>query len=185
MNDPFELFGIPAAYDVDLAALERRYKELARETHPDRFAQAAAAARRAAMQRAVAVNDAWRLLRDPVRRAELLLRRAGIEIAGEGGAGGRAAPQGLLHEVMELREALMEARRAEAEDRIASLAVDVRRRRAAALARIAAGLRAGGDGNDAAAALVEVRYHDRFLDEIEDAAAARDDLAAGAGGGHA
>ncbi len=36
----FELFGLPARFAVDAAALEARYRELQREVHPDRFAAA-------------------------------------------------------------------------------------------------------------------------------------------------
>ena len=65
------------------------------------------------------LNQAWKTLRDPVRRAEYLLSLAGIDVGTEEGTQRRAAdgskqklpvPQALLMEVMELREGLMEAR---------------------------------------------------------------------------
>ena len=36
----FELFGIPVRFEVDTGELDRRYRELQREVHPDRFAAA-------------------------------------------------------------------------------------------------------------------------------------------------
>ena len=65
----FELFGLPARFAVDAAALEARYHELQREVHPDRFAAAPEAERRVSMQRATRVNEAYQTLKSPLRRA--------------------------------------------------------------------------------------------------------------------
>ena len=77
------MLGLPARYAVDLAAAEAAYKDLSRQVHPDRFATADPRARRASLARTVQLNEAWRTLKDPVRRAEYLLTRAGIDIGGE------------------------------------------------------------------------------------------------------
>ena len=76
-------WGCRARYAVDLAAAEAAYKELSRQVHPDRFATADPRARRASLARTVQLNEAWRTLKDPVRRAEYLLTRAGIDIGGK------------------------------------------------------------------------------------------------------
>src|SRR5581483_12006679 len=115
-------------FAVDLAALERRYKELTRVLHPDRFARADPRARRASLARSVQLNEAWRTLKDPVRRAEYLLSLQGIEVGGEEGTVRREGekkerlpvPQALLLEVMELREGLAEARAAGDAARVAA-----------------------------------------------------------------
>src|SRR5689334_10487801 len=83
--DFFAVLGLPRRFDLDLAEAERLYKELARRLHPDRFARADARARRASLARSVRVNDAWKTLRDPVRRAEYLLSLSGVEVGGEEG----------------------------------------------------------------------------------------------------
>jgi len=82
-QDLFDVLGVPARYAVDLAAVETAYKELSRQVHPDRFATADPRARRASLARTVQLNQAWRTIKDPVRRAEYLLSRAGIDIAGK------------------------------------------------------------------------------------------------------
>src|SRR5258706_13126182 len=65
----FELFGLPERFVVDAAALEARYRELQREVHPDRFAAAPEIERRASMQLATRVNEAYQTLKSPLRRA--------------------------------------------------------------------------------------------------------------------
>ena len=54
--DCFRVFGIPAAFDVDVADLETRYKEMTKVLHPDRFARADPQARRASLERSVQLN---------------------------------------------------------------------------------------------------------------------------------
>src|SRR4051812_18581474 len=139
--DHFRVFGIPRGYPLDLVDLERRYKEMTKVLHPDRFARADERARRASLKRSIHLNEAWRTLKDPVRRAEYLLSLAGWEVGGEGGTskpvdGHRVklpvAPA-LLMEVMELREGLAEARADGDHVKVHALAAAVRGRREAAL----------------------------------------------------
>ena len=58
--DHFAVLGVPRAYDLDVASVEAKYKELSRKLHPDRYAKADPRARKAALQRTVALNEAWR-----------------------------------------------------------------------------------------------------------------------------
>ncbi len=75
----FELFGLPARFDVDLAQLDTRYRELQREVHPDRFAAAPDAERRVSMQRATRVNEAYQTLKSPLKRAVYILQLRGVD----------------------------------------------------------------------------------------------------------
>jgi molecular chaperone HscB len=169
--DFFAVLGSPRRFAVELPALEKRYKDLTKVLHPDRFARADQRARRASLARSVQLNEAWRTLKDPVRRAEYLLSLKGIEVGGEDGTIRRdgdkkerlPVPQALLMEVMELREGLLEARGDG--PRVAALSATVRARRDEALSRAAQALDQAGHLDDAAAALVAVRYYDRFLEE--------------------
>jgi molecular chaperone HscB len=107
----FELFGLQPAYALDLGRLERAYLEIVASVHPDRHAQAGDAERRASMQMATGINEAYRTLRDPVHRAEYLLAMNGVELGLETDT---AMPREFLMEQMELRERLEAARSAEA-----------------------------------------------------------------------
>lgn len=175
--DHFTLLGTPRRFSQDLEALERRYKESTRAVHPDKFARADPQARRAAMQRTVALNEAWRTLREPVARAQYLLRVLGIDVTAEGTLPGTAegprkfaADPALLGEMMEKREALMEARLEGDEAAVAALSQQVRQsyERALAEAQVALDRQHEGDVERAANCLVAVRYYGRFLDSVED-----------------
>ena len=122
MADPFDTLGVLPEFDVDLGALEKRYRDLSRVLHPDRHVAGLAGERRIALGKAVEVNEAWRILRDPLRRAEALLRRRGSEV-GEG-AQGEVDPSFLM-DMLEQREELSEARRKGDAAAVARLAADI------------------------------------------------------------
>src|SRR6185369_3705518 len=108
VSDPFETLGLAPVFELDPATLERRHRELSRALHPDRYAGRPTSERQQALGRAIEVNEAFRTLRNPVRRAEALLARSGRPVSESGGT---PADPALLMAVMERREALGEARR--------------------------------------------------------------------------
>lgn len=180
--DHFAVLGLPRRFDLDAKAAEGRFRALSREVHPDRFATADPRARKFSMQRTVQLNEAWKTLKDPIRRAEYLLSLDGWEVGAEAGASRPGAagtrerlpvPPALLGEVLELREELAEAR-AEGDDaRVQKLAGDVRQRADEAMAQVTAGFAAAETATDRAKALepvahqlIGIRYWRRFLDEV-------------------
>lgn len=70
--DPFVMFGLPHRYHVDLAAIDQKYRALARSTHPDRFTLRPAVERRMSLQWTAALNEARRVLKDDRLRARWL-----------------------------------------------------------------------------------------------------------------
>lgn len=70
MNNPFALFGLPIAFDIDLTALNQRYLALQKSLHPDNFVGASTQEQRLAMQKSAEINDALQILKDPILRAE-------------------------------------------------------------------------------------------------------------------
>ncbi|MDP9001024.1 MAG: Fe-S protein assembly co-chaperone HscB, partial [Myxococcota bacterium] len=106
--DPFATLGIARAFDVDLGAVARAHRELSRALHPDKFVGVGQMQRLAALSKAVEANEAWRIVRDPLRRAEALFKLAGIEV--QEGKEPKAQP-GFLMEMLEQREALSDAKR--------------------------------------------------------------------------
>jgi molecular chaperone HscB len=183
--DYFRVLGVPQVFAVDLAELERRYKDTTKILHPDRYARADARARRASLERSVQLNEAWRTLKDPIRRAEYLLSLNGVDM-GEMAAGSRVdqsgdrttlpVPQVLLMEVLELRETLAEAQSNKDLREIEALVAKVRSRLETVMDDVAKGFSTSPpDLATIAARLVTVRYYRRFLDEarlILEAAAA-------------
>jgi molecular chaperone HscB len=166
MVDPFDILGIAPSFDVDLALVEKRYRDLSRVLHPDRHVGGSPAERRLALGKAVEVNEAWRLIREPIRRAEALFRRHGIDVK-EGGEP-KADPEFLM-EMMEQREALSEARAKKDALRTKNLAAEIRKREKGALGRLSEGFASRSDEPELeklVPLLGELRYYRRFLDEV-------------------
>jgi molecular chaperone HscB len=163
--DPFATLGIARAFDVDLTAVEKVHRELSRALHPDRYVGASPSERRASLAKAVEVNEAWRVVRDPVRRADALLALAGVgAAAGEGPESAKADPEFLM-DMLEQREALAEAK--------ASKDLEAVRRLASAIEERARGVEralAEGFARGEAARLVgkvgELKFYRRFLEEV-------------------
>jgi molecular chaperone HscB len=107
--DHFELFGIPARFDIAADELDAAYRELQRRVHPDRFANASDAERRVAMQRATRANEAYQTLRAPLKRAIYMLARKGRDVRSETHT---AMDPAFLGQQLEWREAIADARAA-------------------------------------------------------------------------
>lgn len=77
----FELYGLQKTWTVDLDLLHQRYKQALLKTHPDRFAAAATDyERRLAVQYTALLNEAYAVLRSPIKRAIYLLKTLGVEV---------------------------------------------------------------------------------------------------------
>lgn len=110
MSDYFTVFGLARKLGVDGEALQRRFYELSREHHPD-FHQGADATRQAdALARSALVNRAYRALRDPLARVEYLIALEEGRETREGATEKPKAPRELLQEMLEVQEALEEAK---------------------------------------------------------------------------
>lgn len=107
MTDYFTLLGVPRQLNLPLPDLQARFYDLSRELHPDRFVRKPEAERQQALQTSSQLNDAYRTLKDPLKRAEYLLKLEGYDI---GEQGSKNVPPELLEEVFELNMALEELR---------------------------------------------------------------------------
>jgi molecular chaperone HscB len=103
----YELLGIPRSLNLSLGELQKRYYELSRQLHPDRFMQKPEAEQQRALDMSSALNDAYRTLKDPVKRAQYLLSQEGFDI---GEQRSKDVPPELLEEVFELNMVLEEMR---------------------------------------------------------------------------
>lgn len=170
--DPFELLGVERRFDLDLKVLEKTHRELSRALHPDKYAQAGASERRAVLEKAASVNEAWRVVRDPIRRAEALFRLVGIPVGEDNEP--KSTPAFLM-EVLEEREALADARGAKDLAKVRKIGAAMEKRAQETEAKLAAGfasLAQNGPLPDRAAVeklvplLGELRFFKRFLDEV-------------------
>lgn len=175
--DPFATLGIAPSFDVDLAAVEKTHRELSRALHPDRYLGASASERRSALLKAVEVNEAWGIVRDPIRRAESLLALRGVAV-GEGHEP-KSAPEFLM-EMLEQREALSEARQARDAAAVHRMAAQAEVRSREVERALSEGFARGDAASPADLAVLagrvgELRFYRRLLDEVS---AIEDELAA-------
>lgn len=167
--DPFDTLGLAPSFDLDLAELDQRYRDLQKTLHPDRHVQAQASDRRANLSHAVTVNEAYRTLKDDLKRAEALVRRFG---GTEGEKQGAQDPE-LLMEVMELRESLAESRGERDLPRAQKLSAEVRVREQMSRANLKQTLDQLVASNTPAllqkaeSDLSRLRYYRRFQDEVD------------------
>jgi molecular chaperone HscB len=109
-GDYFAFFGLPRRLKVNTADLERRFRDLSRQFHPDYFYNAPPAERLASLERSSYLNDAYRVLRNPVARVEYLLGLEGLAPTRSDEGRSAKVPPSLLEEVFALNEELDEIR---------------------------------------------------------------------------
>jgi molecular chaperone HscB len=107
--DHFALFDLPRKLWIEMSGLEQKFLQLSWKLHPDNFVNASVEEQERSLKCSSEVNDAYRILRDPVARVEYLLE---IEGARKEGEHKQQAPPELLEEVFELNESLDELREA-------------------------------------------------------------------------
>jgi len=103
----FELFGISEQFVQDRTQIDKRWKDLQREAHPDKFAAQGSAAQRIAMQWSVRINEAYQRLKNPLERARYLCELHDAPINAENNT---VMPADFLVQQMQWRESLDEAK---------------------------------------------------------------------------
>lgn len=105
--DYFELFGLAPTFKIDQASLEKNYRKIQSESHPDRFVTAQSAEKLKSMQLATLANEAYQTLKSPANRAAYLLTLQGVTAISETNT---AMPMDFLMQQMEWREAIDDAK---------------------------------------------------------------------------
>jgi molecular chaperone HscB len=119
--DYFAFFGLPPKLNVEVVALEKSFYELSRRLHPDLNARSGTQEQEWSLEQSSLLNDAYRTLRDPIKRTEYLLRLQGVELEEQSKSATEQArasgeikkqivPADLLEEVFELNMQLEELR---------------------------------------------------------------------------
>src|SRR5579872_284836 len=137
--DYFTFFALPPKLDLNVARLEKEFYELSRKLHPDLNARAGSMEQQWSLEQSSLLNDAYRTLRDPIKRTEYLLHLEGIVLEEQSKSATEQAratgeikkqivPPDLLEEVFELNMQLEELKmnRKMGEDG-ASLSAEIRK----------------------------------------------------------
>jgi molecular chaperone HscB len=117
--DYFSFFGLPAKLTIDVAALEKEFYQLSRKLHPDLNARSGSQEQQWSLEQSSLLNDAYRTLRDPIKRTQYLLKLEGVELEEQsksateqaratGAVKRQIVPPDLLEEVFELNMQLEE-----------------------------------------------------------------------------
>src|SRR6201987_3119723 len=77
--DYFTFFGLPCKLNLDVANLEREFYQLSRKLHPDLYSRADLREQGWSLEQSSQLNDAYRTLKDPIKRTEYLLPLEGVE----------------------------------------------------------------------------------------------------------
>ncbi len=123
--DYFAFLGFARSPRLDFGELEKRFHDLSRKLHPDRFFRSSEQERAFSMEQSSRLNDAYRALKEPVLRVEYLLSLYGMRPEMKQ----QQAPADLLEEVFQLREeidSLQAARRSGDTHAVAELTQQLR-----------------------------------------------------------
>ena len=152
----FDIFGVQPSVDLEVPALEAKYRELSLANHPDRNP----ADRVGAASRTASINEAFKVLKDPARRALYLLQLQGVDLERV------SMPMDFLEKILEQREQLEIAKSKKDVPRARGLAAQIAVESDTALAVGQEALRKS-DVAKATASLAKVRYFTRFIEEVE------------------
>jgi len=119
--DYFAFFGLPRKLHVDVALLEKEFYQLSRKLHPDLYSGADQREQLWSLEQSSQLNDAYRTLKDPIKRTEYVLRLEGVELEEQsksateqaratGAVKKQVVPPDLLEEVFDLNMQLEELR---------------------------------------------------------------------------
>jgi len=119
--DYFSFFGLPPKLNLDVAALEKDFYALSRKLHPDLNAGTGSQEQEWSLEQSSLLNDAYRTLKDPIKRTQYLLHLEGVELEEQsktateqaratGAMKKQIVPPDLLEEVFELNLQLEESR---------------------------------------------------------------------------
>lgn len=162
MENYFDLFQMPAHFAIDAAQLDAAYREVQGRVHPDKFAAASDAEKRVAMQWATRANEAYKTLKNPLRRAAYLCELHGVDLGIESNT---AMPPAFLMQQMEWRESLDEARSERDTARLEALEQALNAARSKAIARIAE-LLDQSKFSEAGEQVRELMFVEKFGDEV-------------------
>lgn len=162
MQNHFELFHLPQRFAIDLTVLDKAYREVQNQVHPDKFASAGDAEKRVAMQWATRANEAYQTLKNPFRRAAYLCELNGVDLQIESNT---AMPPAFLIQQMEWREALEDAKAVKDIGALENLQDELHAARKAEVEHVGA-LLDGKDFEQAGQAVRQLMFLEKFNEEI-------------------
>ena len=100
----FELFEIPISFTVDNTFLTRRYYELSKQYHPDKYTLKSTNDQLHSLNKSTEINNAYRVLKNESERIKYVLELLGVKFK----EGQEKISQEFLMEMMDFNEAIMD-----------------------------------------------------------------------------
>lgn len=165
----FELFNLPARYQLDNALLDQQYHTLQAQFRPETLARLSEVERRGAVQAAARLGEAYQTLRSPSRRAGYLLELHGVKVPEDNGL-----PIPAMFEMphMEWREAIADAQRTGDARLLGELEMRLQRELRETDSRLAEKIDSEHDYAAALEAVRKSRFLERIAEEIAFASSA-------------
>ncbi|MEN8802268.1 MAG: Fe-S protein assembly co-chaperone HscB [Thiogranum sp.] len=162
----FELFSLPQRYVLERAQLDARYRDMQRSVHPDRYASAGDQEKRISMQHTTKINEAYEVLKDPLKRGRYMLELRGYTIDDQQTSHHDPA---FLMQQMELRETLAGIRGQDAPlQELDRLAQTVRSQFRALESELAQALDGGSDIERAVTLVLRMQFFKRLQEEVQE-----------------
>jgi len=165
-DNHFAFFGVPERFAIDATALDRAYRDVQAQVHPDRYAHAGATEQRVALQWATRANEAYRVLREPLKRAIYLCTLRGEDPADERDTK-MAGP--FLMKQLEWREALDEARESGDQAAVAGLDAELATMRSQLQGEVESALDRDADVKLACERVRQWMFVERFGEDVASA----------------
>ncbi len=162
----FDLFGLEKKFSVPQENLDRAYRDIQSQIHPDKFSHAGEAEKRLSMQWATRANEAYQTLKKPLSRARYLLQLHGVDTQEETNT---AMPTSFLMEQMEWREAVIEAKQESNHKSLINLHKKLLSQRAELLGTLEKQIDAENNFDAACETTRKLRFLEKLGEEIDDA----------------
>ncbi len=153
MKNYFEIFAFTPSFEIDLDELEKKYLEFQKEFHPDN-------ASTADIEQSIAINEAYKILKNSLSRASYILQLNGIDLENDSNA--PKPDMATLEEILELQEQVAEIAVGEIENLKKELNLKIK-----SLLEKAALELAAQDFKKAAQVLIKAKYFDKTLRDLK------------------
>lgn len=165
----FALFSLPERYHVNVAWLETKYRTLVQTLHPDR--QERDTERTQVLLQSAALNEAYRVLKDPDQRAAYLLKLRGSPLEEEDPS--EPINQAIWMDVLNLQDDFQEAVTEKNTSAVQTIAAQVEERMIQLQSQRAQGFADWEQGREASAKEVRdahssLQYYKRLQKQIQD-----------------
>ncbi len=153
MKNHFEIFALPISFEIDLDNLEKKYLEFQKAFHPDNSSSAD-------IEKSIAVNEAYDVLKNNLRRASHILQLNGIDLENDSTA--PKVDSATLMEVLEIREKIFES----SADEIENLKKDLSKKVKSLITESAQKLN-NKEFETASQILIKAKYFDKTLQDLK------------------